>query len=150
MDLKKMDLSKMPLPKMTPRNIGIALLTAFIAFEHDMPISVARAIDNPIGQIVVFAAAIYLFTKSRILGAVALIAAYELVRRAQKKTGRRMALKFLPGEDKKYRELTLMNQFPATLEEEMVSNMVAFVEDSGLGEASFKPHLSELHQATHL
>ena len=43
-----------------------------------------------------------------------------------------------------------MNQFPATLEEEVVSNMVEFVEDSGLGQAAFKPHLAELHQATHL
>ena len=144
-------MNKLPkLPKMTPSNVGIAALMAFIAFEQDMPISVARAIDNPVGQIVVFAAAIYLFTKSRVLGAVALVAAYELVRRAQKKTGRKAALKFLPSEDKKYRELTVMNQFPASLEEEVVSNMVAFVEDSSLGQASFKPHLAELHQATHL
>jgi hypothetical protein len=149
MDMKKLT-SNVTMPKITPRNAGIALLMAFIAFEQDMPISIARAIDNPIGQISVFAAAIYLFTKSRLLGAVALIAAYELVRRAQKKTGRSAALKFLPGEDKKYRELTLMNQFPASLEEEVVSNMVAFVEDSSLGQASFKPHLTELHQATHL
>ena len=149
MDMKKLT-SKVAMPKMTPRNVGVALLVAFIAFEQDMPISVARAIDNPVGQIAVFAAAIYLFAISRMLGAVALVAAYELVRRAQKKTGRRAALKFLPGEDKKYRELTLMNQFPASLEEEVVSNMVAFVEDSSLGQASFKPHLAELHQATHL
>jgi len=147
MDMKKMTSN---LPKMTPRNVGVALLVAFIAFEQDMPVSIARVIDNPVGQIAVFAAAIYLFTVSRVLGAVALVAAYELVRRAQKKTGRRAALKFLPGEDKKYRELTLMNQFPATLEEEVVSNMIAFVEDSSIGQASFKPHLSELHQATHL
>ena len=143
-------LKKMSMPKMTPRNVGVALLVAFIAFEQDMPIGIARAIDNPAGQIAVFAAAIYLFTKSRMLGAVALIAAYELVRRAQKKTGRRAAMKFLPGEDKKYRELTLMNQFPVSLEEEVVTNMIPFVEDSSLGQASFKPHLSELHQATHL
>ena len=146
MDMKKFT----SIPKMTPRNVGIALLVAFIAFEQDMPLAVARAIDNPLGQVAVFAAAIYLFTKSRVLGAVSLVAAYELVRRAQKKTGRRAALKFLPGEDKKYRELTVMNQFPPTLEEEVVSNMVAFVEDSSLGQAGFKPHLSELHQATHL
>jgi hypothetical protein len=143
-------LKKMSMPKMSPRNVGVALLVAFIAFEQDMPIGIARAIDNPAGQIAVFAAAIYLFTKSRILGAVALIAAYELVRRAQKKTGRRSAMKFLPGEDKKYRELTIMNQFPVSLEEEVVTNMIPFVEDSSLGQASFKPHLSELHQATHL
>uniref|UniRef100_A0A6C0BW77 Uncharacterized protein n=1 Tax=viral metagenome TaxID=1070528 RepID=A0A6C0BW77_9ZZZZ len=140
----------MDMPKMTPHNIGVALLIAFVALEQDMPLSIARIIDNPVGNVVVFALAIYLLSKSRVLGVVALLAAYELVRRAQKKTGRRAALKFLPGEDKKYRELTLMNQFPATLEEEVVSNMVAFVEDSSLGKAEFKPHLSELHQATHL
>lgn len=149
MDMKKLT-SKVAMPKMTPRNVGIALLVAFIALEQDIPITIARVIDNPVGQIAVFAAAIYLFTINRLLGTVALVAAYELVRRAQKKTGRRAALKFLPGEDKKYRELTVMNQFPATLEEEVVSNMVAFVEDSSLGQASFKPHLAEIHQATHL
>lgn len=140
----------MDMPKMTPHNIGVALLIAFVALEQDMPLSIARIIDNPVGNVVVFALAIYLLSKSRMLGVVALLAAYELVRRAQKKTGRRAALKFLPGEDKKYRELTLMNQFPATLEEEVVSTMIPFIEDSSLGPAVFKPHLSELHQATHL
>lgn len=144
---KKMGLE---MPKMTTRNIAIALILAFIVFEQDMPLAIARVIDTPVGQIAVFAGAIYLFTISRVLGAVALVAAYELIRRAQKKTGRRMALKFLPSEDKKNRELTLMNQFPVSLEEEVVSNMLPYVENSALGEATFKPHLSELHQATQL
>lgn len=136
--------------QMTPRNIAIAVIIAFIVIERDMPLPLARAIDNPVGQIAVFGAAIFCFTKSRILGAVALVGAYELVRRAQKKTGRRDALKFLPSENKKNRELTIMNQFPVTLEEELVTNMIPFIEDSSIGEASFKPNLAELHQATHL
>lgn len=151
--LKKMDIKvnmDVKTPKLSLHNITIALLIAFIIFEQDIPLTIARVVDNPFGQIAVFAVAVYLFTLNRILGAVALVAAYELIRRSQKKTGRKMALKFLPTEDKKYKELTVLNQFPVTLEEEVVSNMVPFVENSSLGESSFKPHLTELHQASNL
>lgn len=58
--------------------------------------------------------------------------------------------KFLPSEAKKDRHLSAMNQFPATLEEQMVQDMVPFVKDGPITSPNYKPVSENLHDAAKL
>jgi hypothetical protein len=128
----------------------IALLVIFILFNIQVPQILAELIDNVAGRVIVIMIALALFFMHPILGAVALIAAYELIRRSEKKTGTYQMRHFIPSQAHKDRHLSAMNQFPVTLEEEMVHKMVPIVREGPNVPPSYKPVLSELHSAAML
>ena len=131
--------------------IFVALLAIFVLFNIPIPAVLAEFLDSMVGQVVVYSIALSLFFMHPILGAVALLASYELIKRSQKTTGTHYAKKYLPSQDKKDRHLTAMNQFPVTLEEEMVRKMVPYVnENANNVDASYKPVMNNLHNAAML
>lgn len=134
--------------RLTPHNVLIALLVLFIVTDTKIPKELANLIDTPIGKGVVVVLAVMLFLQHNIAGAVALVAAYELIRRSQSSSESGLVKKYVPSENNKMRNLTAMNQFPPTLEEEVVANMVPYVNDGDIPESNFKPVLENLHQAT--
>lgn len=131
--------------------VFVALLAVFVLFNIPVPTFLAEFLDSMIGQVIVYAIALSLFFMHPILGAVALLASYELIRRSQKITGTHYARKYLPSQDKKNRHLTAMNQFPITLEEEMVKKMVPYVNENVNNiDSSYKPVMNNLHNAAML
>lgn len=133
------------------QNYGFVLLIAlFIILNIDVPQQIAEFVDNMIIKGLLYLGAIYLFSYHRVLGAVALIGVYELIRRSENKSGTTAIKKYLPTQLHKDRHLSAMNQFPATLEEEMVSKMVPLVNEAPLSAPSYKPTLSTNHSATSL
>jgi hypothetical protein len=86
----------------------------------------------------------------RVLGVIAIIFAYILIHRSEKKTGTYQMRKFLPSQAKKDRHLSAMNQFPTTLEEQVVQNMVPLVKDGPMTSANYKPVSENLHDAAKL
>ena len=81
-----------------------------------------------------------------------MIAAYELLRRAGETHQGKITSKLLKTPSKVYgdnQSLSAMNQFPITLEEEVIHNMVPLVKGD-LGPKSYKPTVSEIDGTTQL
>lgn len=63
----------------------IALFVLFIVMDVKIPSFLANMVDTMLGRVVVILVALSLFMVHPVLGAVAIIAAYELIRRSEKK-----------------------------------------------------------------
>lgn len=73
------------------------------------------------------------------------------MRRSSISTGLDALQKYAPTENKKMSEFTAFNQFPYTLEQEVVKKMAPMVRSgSNLTQASYKPLLENLHDAVAL
>jgi hypothetical protein len=133
------------------QNMGqVILLILFIIYllaGYKTPELLARGIDTIIGKIVVVVVAILLFCKCNpILGVLGFVVAYVLIRRSEMKTGTYALERYMPTEEKKASNLTAFNQFPYTLEQEMVSKM-APIEHTVYEPSSFVPLLDNTHDA---
>lgn len=129
--------------------VAIALMVAFIVTDTKVPKVLGNLVDTLVGRVVVIGLAVSLLFLHHALGVIALIFAYELIRRSESSTGTFQLRHYLPGLEKKNSHLSAMNQFPVTLEEQMVNKMVPVV--SGPPSSSkFKPVMDNLHQAAKL
>lgn len=130
--------------------VAIFLMVLFIVFNVTVPEPLAVLIDTLPGRIIVMALAASLLYVHNVLGVIAIIFAYILIHRSERKTGTYHMRKFLPSEAKKDKHLSAMNQFPATLEEQIVQDMVPFVKDGPITSPNYKPVSENLHDAAKL
>jgi hypothetical protein len=96
-------------------------------------------VDTPLGNIVIVLIALSFFTHSHpVVGVLGLFAAYVLIRRSSSSSAIEA---YVPSEKRKSEELSAFNQFPVTLEEQMVA-LRAPLADTQLGSAtvSFLPN----------
>ena len=144
-----MDALNRVLKKERNEYVAIALMIAFIVTDTKVPKVLGNMIDTLLGRVVVIGLAASLLFAHHALGVIALVFAYELIRRSESSTGTYQMKHYLPSLEKKNSHLTSMNQFPVTLEEEMVHKMVPIA--SGQPSSSkFKPVMDNLHQAAKL
>ena len=129
----------------------LALLVALViysVFNIKTPSMLANVVDTIYGNLVVMLTAFYILAKfNPIVGVVALFAGYELIRRSSHSNGELAIQRYLPSEMKKSNHLTAFNQFPVTLEEEMVKKMAPLVETSGPSNLNYKPMNDDTHHA---
>jgi hypothetical protein len=86
-----------------------------------------------------------------VLAVLALFVAFDLMRRSTLATGIDALNKYAPSEEKKMSQFTAFNQFPYTLEQEVVSKMAPVVQSGGfLNAPSYKPMLENLYDASPL
>ena len=123
------------------------LLSVFILFDIKVPLVLAELIDNPIGKIAVAILALCLLSLNALAGVVGLVAAYVLIQRAGDITGTTAQKIYVPDEEKKSAQLSAMNQFPITVEEEVISKMLPTTNARDTFPAEFKPVLDDNHEA---
>lgn len=123
------------------------LLSVFILFDIKVPLVLAELVDNPVGKIVVAALSLCLLSVNALAGVVGLIAAYVLIQRSGDSTGTVAEKHYLPTEAKKSSQLSAMNQFPVTVEEEVISKMLPTTNQRDLTAPEFKPVLCDNHDA---
>jgi len=86
-----------------------------------------------------------------VLAVIAAYVAYDLMRRSTQTTGLSALQAYAPTEEKKMSQFTAFNQFPYTLEQEVVAKMAPLVRSGApLMSASYKPVLEDQHDATPL
>ena len=144
-----------------------ALLVIFVVGDIQIPTEVANLLDTLLGRVFVAGVAISLLLKNPVLGVLGIVAAYELLRRAEKNAaggmpGIQMPAprawaqaatehntndRYLPSEGKKAADLSSLNQFPLTLEETVISEMIPFSSNYSIGQPSFRPTLNSLYDA---
>tara|TARA_B110000093_G_scaffold92026_2_gene99474 strand:- start:2553 stop:3014 length:462 start_codon:yes stop_codon:yes gene_type:complete len=120
----------------------------YLIMGYKMPDMIAEMIDNVYGKIIVALIAILVFSYSNpIVGVLGCIVAFELIRRSSISTGSDALQKYVPSEKDKKNNLTAMNQFPYTLEQEVVSKMAPPKVSPGGSQGSFSPVLDDLYDA---
>jgi hypothetical protein len=113
------------------------------------PEPIANLIDTLVGKIAILIIVLYLFMNANpILAVLSLFVAFDLIRRSSLATGIDALKKYAPSEEKKMSQFTAYNQFPYTLEQEVVAKM-APISKAGLSltQASYKPLLDNLYDA---
>jgi hypothetical protein len=125
------------------------LFIIYILMGYKIPQSIASLVDTVYGKVVVVVIAIALFSYTNpILGVLGFYIAFDLIKRSSESTGTYALQKYVPTEEKKSCELTLYNQFPYTLEQEIVKKMAPINMTDNTGEKPpFSPILYNLHEA---
>jgi hypothetical protein len=135
------------------QNLGqVVLCILFIIYlimGYNMPSSVAGVIDTIYGKIIVVVVALILFSYvNPILGVLGFLVAFELIRRSSLATGTYALNNYIPTEEKKSSNLSAMNQFPYTLEQEVVKKMAPIrVTYDTQTPATFRPILDDNYDA---
>ena len=132
--------------------ILVILLIIYLISGYQTPESVADVIDTIGGKIVIFVIVVCLFIYSNpILAVLALFVAFDLMRRSSVATGSKFMSKYSNCEDEKSSQFSAFNQFPYTLEQEIVKKMAPIVQSgTTLTKASYKPILDNNYNATAL
>jgi hypothetical protein len=118
---------------------------------YKMPEAIATMIDTTIGKITVVIVALMLFAYSNpVLGVLALLVAFQLIRSSSIKTGMAGLEEYYPTETKKWSPFTPAHQFPYTLEQEVVKNMTTQKFNTEYVKAPFRPTLDDTHDAAPL
>jgi hypothetical protein len=128
----------------------VILLIVYLILGFKTPEPIANIIDSLIGKVVIFIVVIYLFMHCNpILAVLSLFVAFDLIRRSSMTTGIDALQRFAPSEQKKSSQFTAFNQFPYTLEQEVVAKMAPIMKSgSSLNQASYKPLLDNLYDAS--
>ena len=122
------------LPQLVLTLVGILYILGDIHPPHE----VAGLVTTPIGIFVLLASVVMLSRYTHpVVTVIYLVAAYELYERSHKSHVRGTERK-LP-KDKRMPELTAENQFPVTLEEQVVKKMAPWVLHQSNTAASYKP-----------
>ena len=133
-----------------PRNrqhlIVVVLLSLYILLDLKTPKAIAVLVDTLAGNLAVAGVVIAMLCQgdnmhSRVICGLSVVAAYELVRRSSVATGSYGLRNLLPSEEKKGQHFSAFNQFPVTLEEEVVNSMQPVTTHSPDGSPSYKPVL---------
>jgi hypothetical protein len=136
--------------KMVPNNptylVLSALMVVFIVMDISPPTNVCMLVDTIVGKAVVIMIALSLFSLDMLMGTVGIVAAYIFIMRCSKKEE---IMTFSPSEVKKTKQLSAMNQYPLTVEEEIIGKMLPRT-NPDLQTPDYKPTLNNLHNATKL
>ena len=130
----------------------VILMIIYLVMGFKTPDFIANMVDNMIGKIVIILLVIYLFMNANpILAVVAALVAFNLMRSTSGSTGLGDLAAYAPSEQKKMSQFTAFNQFPYTLEQEVVAKMAPIVRSgTSIMPPSYKPLLDNLHDASPL
>jgi len=128
----------------------VILFIIYLIMGYKTPESIANMVDTLVGKIVIFVIVVYIFMNfNPILAVLSLFVAFDLIRRSSSATGIDALKKYAPSEEKKMSQFTAYNQFPYTLEQEVVAKMAPIMKSgSSLTQASYKPLLENVHDAS--
>jgi hypothetical protein len=136
----------------TGQLVLLVLFVVYLVMGYNTPEPIAGLVDTLVGKIVIFIVVIYMFLHSNpILAVLSLFVAFDLIRRSSAAAGISALQKYAPSEQKKMSQFNAYNQFPYTLEQEVVKKMAPIVQSgSSLSQASYKPLLDDTHDASSL
>ena len=137
--------------KNIPETILTVLFIIYLVMGYKMPEGVATMVDSIIGKIVVVLVALMLFSYSNpVLGVLALLVAYQIIKGASIKTGMAGLEEYYPTEAKKWSPFSPTHQFPYTLEQEVVKNMTTQKFNTEYVKAPYRPTLDDTHDASYI
>ena len=129
------------------QHILTVLFVIYLILGLKTPQMMAQLVDTLPGKIIIIIIAISLFIYTNpILGVIGFFVAYDLIRRSSIETGNYGINNYLPTEETKQAKLSSYNQYPYTLEQEMVKKMVPAV-SKDMSQASYEPMTNDTYDA---
>ena len=130
----------------------VILFIIYLILGLKTPQPIASLVDSLFGKIIIILIVIYLFMYCNpILAVLSLFVAFDLIRRSSFASGIDALQKYEPSEQKKMSQFTAYNQFPYTLEQEVVAKMAPIAHSGySINPPSYKPLLENLHDAATL
>jgi len=130
--------------------LGI-FLVLYILLNVETPLVLAKPIDTIYGNVLLAVVGVILFLQTNaVLGVIGAVAIYELIKRSAVATGAYAKKYFLPSERLKMADFAKFNDFPVTLEEEMVAKMAPLVKHDSPAGVDYKPVLAAQYDAAPL
>lgn len=128
------------------------ILIIYLILGYKTPQPIAFLVDNIVGKIVIIVIVIYMFLYTNpILAVITLFVAFDLMRRSSTSMYNNLFQSYIPSEENKMGQFTAFNQFPYTLEQEVVKKMAPIVQSgSVLTKPSYHPMLDNLYDASPL
>lgn len=127
--------------------VVMMLMALYVIFPIETPMGIAKLIDSEMGKIAVYVAALSMFAYSIEFGILSLLVAYTLVKRSSEMTGSNFMKSSEDAEEIKMEILKKYNDFPKTLEEQVVENMAPLVVNDAPSTIDYKPVLCEQNDA---
>ena len=131
--------------------IVFIVVLLFVLYDTPLPTEIESIINEPFGKFVLLVIVLGSFAGFGIIvGVLVMVGAYELLRRSGDNHESRVTKKLMNTPSKAYGEnqsLSAMNQFPITLEEEVIHNMVPLAKGD-LPKKTYKPMVSEIDGTT--
>ena len=131
------------------------LIIIYLVMGSKTPQKLSDLVNTMLGKLVLLSVVIYLFLyKNSVLAVLVLVAAFDLMRRSSNNSMANLERIFMnppceDGKDMSQYPFTPYNQFPYTLEQEVVKKMAPIVQSgSVLTKASYKPFLESDHDAS--
>ena len=136
----------------TKENILSLFFIVFLIMKFHIPEPLADTVDTITGKFAVVAIAIMLFNYANpVLGVLGLFVAFDLIMRSRATTGIDALKQYAPSQKRMDSQFNTMNQFPYTLEQEVVKKMAPIpYTNSLMHSVSFTPLLNNLHDASPL
>jgi hypothetical protein len=129
----------------------LVIFIVYIVCNVPTPEPIASLIDSTLGYVIVIGLfALMAVNLNPIVTLIGVFAIYLLFKRSSISSGSLAMTKFLPSENVKGQHLNVFNQFPVTLEEEVVQQMAPLQSGPAMGPKTFTPVLNNLHDATFL
>lgn len=138
--------------KNTGQNVLLVLFVIYLVAGYNMPEPIANFINTLVGKFVLVSMVVYLFINTNIILTIAgILVVVDMIRRSSLVTGMDALQRFMPTEEKKMSQFSAFNQFPYTLEQEVVKKMAPIVQTGySFIPASYSPVLVDLHDASSL
>ena len=134
---------------MNGQTLLFIIFVIYIIFNVQTPDPLANIIDSTLGYVIIIALFAFMAVNLHpIVTLVGIFAIYLLFKRSSIATGSMAMTKILPTESLKSQHLSAFNQFPVTLEEEVVQIMAPLQAGPAMGPKSFSPILNDLHDAS--
>lgn len=134
-----------------PQFVLVILFLIYLIMGYQMPEQIANVVDTTVGKIIVSMAALMLFAYSNpILGVMGIIVAYQIIKSSTEKTGTSALADLYPPEAKKWSPFTETNQFPYTLEQEVVKQMASQKFNENYVKPPYAPRLEDTYDAAPL
>lgn len=127
--------------------LGIVFVI-YALFDIQLPYVLANMVDSVSGNVVValLALSVFFYTNP-ILGILALVVGWLLVKRSSTEIISHAVKHYLPSENAKNGAFEKYNEYPETLEQEMVAKMAPLVDSESSSQLDYKPVLDQDHNA---
>ena len=129
----------------------LVIFVIYIIFNIQTPEPLANIVDSTLGYVIIIGLFAFMAVNLHpLVTLVGIFAIYLLFKRSSIATGSLAMTKFLPSENVKGQHLSAFNQFPVTLEEEVVQQMAPLQSGPAMGPKTFTPVLDDLHDAANV
>jgi hypothetical protein len=128
----------------------VLVFSIYLVMGYPTPEPVAAVVDTLVGKLVIMFVVVSLFVYANpVVAVLSLLVAFDLMRRSSLSTGIDALARYAPTESKKTSQFTAFNQFPYTLEQEVVKKMAPILQGGySINKATYKPTLEQQHNAS--